>query len=165
MPPQRLRIDELQSSLWKENKTTLRRLYLEERRTLKDVKKAMESEYGFPVAPHTAIYFNGTQIPWNKAWKEIRRSGARESIDCHATELPVDVVMRSPSPVLGVRSATSLRYMMPVPWRLSDASLEALIPAAVDCRTKLYNIPSNLFRMAMINNSQHFLQKPVLRLA
>lgn len=51
MPPQRRRIDELQDGLWKENKTTLRRLYLEERRTLKDVKKAMESEYGFPVTP------------------------------------------------------------------------------------------------------------------
>ncbi|KAH8164414.1 hypothetical protein CIB48_g3845 [Xylaria polymorpha] len=192
MPPQRRRIDELQDGLWKENKTTLRRLYLEERRTLKDVKKAMESEYGFPVTPlstyeyklrelglrkkmkkadwypvyqhyvnsgnrHTVIYFNGTRIPWDKAWKEIRRSGARESIDYHATELPVDVVMRSPSPVLGGGwSTTSLRYMMPVPWRLSDVSLEALIPAAVDYRANLYKIPSNLLRMEMHNNSEQF---------
>ncbi|ROW07168.1 hypothetical protein VPNG_07331 [Cytospora leucostoma] len=24
----------------------------------------------------TAIYLNGTRLPWGKAWKEIRRSGA-----------------------------------------------------------------------------------------
>lgn len=24
----------------------------------------------------TAIYLNNSEIPWNKAWKEIRRSGA-----------------------------------------------------------------------------------------
>jgi hypothetical protein len=27
---------------------------------------------------HTAVYFQGIRIPWAKAWKEIRRSGARE---------------------------------------------------------------------------------------
>ncbi|KAI0909426.1 hypothetical protein F4823DRAFT_426345 [Ustulina deusta] len=99
---------------------------------------------------HTAIYFNGVRIPWEKAWKEIRRSGGRESIDCHATELPVRVVMRSPSPV--PRSVTSL-YEIPVPWDLSGISLETLSPAAVDYRSKLYQIPSNLLRIEMLNNS------------
>lgn len=27
----------------------------------------------------TAIYLNDTQMPWGKAWKEIRRSGATRS--------------------------------------------------------------------------------------
>ncbi|KAJ2986464.1 hypothetical protein NUW58_g5016 [Xylaria curta] len=191
MPPQRCRIDQLQDDIWRKNKTTLRRLFLNERRTLKDVKKAMESEHGFPVTPlstyesklrdlglrkkmkrtdwhpvyqhyvnsgnrHTVIYFNGTRIPWEKAWKEIRRSGARESIACHTTELPVDVIMRSLSPVLGFQSVISVSTL-PVPWHLSDVSLETLSPAAVVYRSKLYEIPSNLLRIEMHNNLEHSL--------
>ncbi|KAI0486687.1 hypothetical protein F4859DRAFT_510474 [Xylaria cf. heliscus] len=113
MPPHKHQMSYLQDDVWKQNETTFRRLYLKERKTLKDVKKIMESEHNFPSTPlstyesklrdlslrkkmkkkdwypiyqhyvnsghkHTAIYFNGTRIPWDKAWKEIRRSGARE---------------------------------------------------------------------------------------
>ncbi|KAI0410761.1 hypothetical protein F5X98DRAFT_384959 [Xylaria grammica] len=186
--PQRRRIDLRQDDIWKKNAATLRRLYLEEHRTLKAVKETMESQHGFPVTPlstyesklrdlglrkkmkkrdwhhvyqhyvntgnrHTAIYFNDVRIPWEKAWKEIRRSGARESIDCHSTELPVGVVMRSPSPV--PRRIASL-YEMPVPWGLSDMSLEILSPASVAYRSKFYEIPSNLLRMEMLSNPHKF---------
>jgi 2-phosphoglycerate kinase len=51
MPPHRRRLNELQDDVWKRNESTLRRLYLQERRTLQDVKYMMESEYGFPVIP------------------------------------------------------------------------------------------------------------------
>ncbi|KAI0863378.1 hypothetical protein F4860DRAFT_522071 [Xylaria cubensis] len=45
----------------------------------------------------TGIYLNGTRIPWEKAWKEIRRSGARVTSDGRPLELPAGVVVRSPS--------------------------------------------------------------------
>ncbi|KAI0387935.1 hypothetical protein F5Y04DRAFT_286844 [Hypomontagnella monticulosa] len=47
---------------------------------------------------HTGVYLNGTKIPWEKAWKEIRRSGARLRSECRDTTLPVGVIMRTPSP-------------------------------------------------------------------
>ncbi|KAH8156665.1 hypothetical protein CIB48_g11581 [Xylaria polymorpha] len=112
----RRQIGGLQDDIWRQNEKAFRRLYLNERKTLKNVKKVMENEYNFPTTPlstyesklrdlglrkkmkkkdwhpiyqhyvnsghrHTTIYFNGTRIPWDKAWKEIRRSGARECND------------------------------------------------------------------------------------
>ncbi|KAI1752977.1 hypothetical protein F4782DRAFT_108458 [Xylaria castorea] len=187
MPPHRYQIGEPQddTGIWKQNETALRRLYLRERKTLKDVKRVMESEHGFPTTPlstyesklrdlglrkkmkrkdwhpiyrhymnsgqrHTAIYFNGTRIPWDKAWKEIRRSGARECNDGDKFRLPADVVMRSPSPGLESRRAIP-SCRVPIPWHLSDISLVALSPTAMVHRLRLYEIPSNLLRMKMLN--------------
>ncbi|KAI0103971.1 hypothetical protein GGR51DRAFT_523061 [Nemania sp. FL0031] len=182
--PERRRVNQQQDDVWRKNAATLRRLYLEERRTLKAVKDAMENKHGFPVTPlstyesklrdlglrkkmkrkdwhtvyqhyvqsgnrHTAIYFNGMRIPWEKAWKEIRRSGGKESIHRCAIELPVGVIMRSPSPVS--HSIASL-YEPVAPWDLSDMSLESLSPAAVTNRSKLYDIPSNLVRVEILSN-------------
>ncbi|KAI0546754.1 hypothetical protein F4679DRAFT_405238 [Xylaria curta] len=49
----------------------------------------------------TGLYLNGVRIPWNKAWKEIRRSGARSiSNISRPAPLPEGVVVRTPSPVL-----------------------------------------------------------------
>ncbi|KAI1743817.1 hypothetical protein F4680DRAFT_470356 [Xylaria scruposa] len=183
--PHRRQICQPQDDVWKQNETTFRRLYLRERKPLKDVKKVMESEHEFPITPlstyesklrslglrkkmkkkdwypvyqdyvnsgrrHTAIYFNGARIPWDKAWKEIRRSGARERNDCHIAGLPADVVMRSPSPDMVSQSAiTSCR--VPIPWHLSDISLVALNPTAMVHRSSLYEVPSNLLRVNMQN--------------
>ncbi|KAI0889164.1 uncharacterized protein GGS22DRAFT_153316 [Annulohypoxylon maeteangense] len=47
----------------------------------------------------TGIYLNGTRIPWKKAWKEIRRSGARSANKCQHARLPTGIVVRTPSPV------------------------------------------------------------------
>ncbi|RWA07137.1 hypothetical protein EKO27_g7965 [Xylaria grammica] len=189
MPPRRHRLDGPRDDLWKENETTLRRLYLKEHRTLKDVKKVMESEHGFPKTPlstyesklrdlglrkkmkrkdwypvyqhyvnsgnrHTAMYFNGTRIPWDKAWKEIRRSGARESIEGSAVALPTDVIMRTPSPALVAQNFLPLYYLPPIPWHLSDAPLVGLSPEAMFLRLRLYDIPSNLLRIEMLNKVQ-----------
>ncbi|KAI0414646.1 hypothetical protein F5X98DRAFT_389674 [Xylaria grammica] len=185
MPPRRHRLDGPRDDLWKENETTLRRLYLKEHRTLKDVKKVMESEHGFPTTPlstyesklrdlglrkkmkrkdwypvyqhyvnsgnrHTAMYFNGTRIPWDKAWKEIRRSGARESIEGSAAALPTDVIMRTPSPALVAQNFLPLYYRPPIPWHLSDAPLVGLSLEAKFLRLRLYDIPSNLLRIEML---------------
>ncbi|KAI8948808.1 hypothetical protein F4801DRAFT_604011 [Xylaria longipes] len=185
MSPHRRRIGEPQDDIWKQNEATFRRLYLRERKTLKDVKKAMESEHEFPATPlstyesklrdfglrkkmkrkdwypvyqhymnsgrkHTAIYFNSERVLWDKAWKEIRRSGARECNDGHIFGLPADVVMRSPSPGPIAQSATPSYYRLPVPWHLSDVSLVALSPTAMVHRLALYEIPSNLLRMDML---------------
>ncbi|KAI1133687.1 hypothetical protein F5Y10DRAFT_283959 [Nemania abortiva] len=193
MPPHSHRVAEAQDNIWKRNEEVLWRLYLKEHKTLKDVKRIMESEYDFPTTrlptyasklhdlglrkkmkrehwhavyhhyvksgyKHSAIYFNGIRIPWAKAWKEIRRSGARECNDCHTTGLPVDVVMRSPSPDLAIQSSISPSVIQ-IPWGLSDVSLEALSPAAVVHRSKFYEIPSNLLRMNMINISQQSLTR------
>ncbi|KAI0106198.1 hypothetical protein GGR51DRAFT_560002 [Nemania sp. FL0031] len=185
MPAHRHRIGGLQDDIWKRNEETFRRLYLREHKTLKDVKKLMESEHSFPTTPlstyesklrdlglrkkmkkkdwypiyqhyvnsgytHSALFFNGTRIPWEKAWKEIRRSGAREQNDGQASRLPADVVMRSPSPTLLVPTF-DLPYRLPIPWELGDVSLMALSPAEVVHRSKLYDIPSNILRIDILN--------------
>lgn len=46
----------------------------------------------------TGIYLNGSKIPWEKAWKEIRRSGARSVTRGQDIALPPGVVIRTPSP-------------------------------------------------------------------
>ncbi|KAI0554311.1 hypothetical protein F4679DRAFT_597388 [Xylaria curta] len=46
----------------------------------------------------SAVYLCGTKIPSTKAWKEIRRSGARSSHDGQRRQLPREVVVRTPSP-------------------------------------------------------------------
>ncbi|TRX91252.1 hypothetical protein FHL15_007857 [Xylaria flabelliformis] len=46
----------------------------------------------------SAVYLCGTKIPSTKAWKEIRRSGARSSHDGQRSQLPEEVVVRTPSP-------------------------------------------------------------------
>ncbi|KAI1151840.1 hypothetical protein F4825DRAFT_338880 [Nemania diffusa] len=51
MPPHGHEINGPQDDVWQRNKTTFRRLYLSERRTLKDVKRVMESEHNFPATP------------------------------------------------------------------------------------------------------------------
>ncbi|KAI1361895.1 hypothetical protein F5Y08DRAFT_313503 [Xylaria arbuscula] len=186
MPPDRFRPHELQDANWKENKETLRRLYLTERRTLKDVKKKMETEHGFPTTPlstyesklrdllglrkkmksqdwrpvyrhyldsgnrHTALYFNGTRIPWGKAWKEIKRSGARISSEDDRVGLPAGVIMRTPSPGLARQASSDLRSKPP-PWDLADAAPEDLEPDALIRRWNIYNIPTNVLRVKMLN--------------
>ncbi|KAF2967840.1 hypothetical protein GQX73_g5727 [Xylaria multiplex] len=192
MPPHRRRPDGSQDDVWKENEAVLRRLYLKERKTLKDVKIVMESEHGFPTTPlstyesklrdlglrkkmkrkdwypiyqeyinsghrHTAMFFNGEQISWDKAWKEIRRSGAREAPRRPAVDLPAGVVMRTPSPVLVARNITP-RYRPPIPWQLSDAPLEGLSCDAMFQRLRLYDTPSNLLRIGMLNNEYYLLR-------
>ncbi|KAI1427604.1 hypothetical protein F5Y12DRAFT_791875 [Xylaria sp. FL1777] len=189
MLPYQRPANQLQHNMWEENKTILRRLYLTERKRLKDVKRVMESEHGFPTTPlstyesklrdlglrkkmkgkdwrpvykhymnsgrrHTAVFFNGTRIPWDRAWKEIRRSGARESNDGETTRLPTDVIMRTPSPVLVPQSAFTLCRAPPVPWYLSDAPLEGLSLDAIFRRLMLYDIPSNLLRIDMLSTVQ-----------
>ncbi|KAI0188189.1 hypothetical protein EV127DRAFT_434921 [Xylaria flabelliformis] len=196
MPPYRRRqLDEQRDGLWKENESILRRLYLKEYKTLKDVKKVMESEHGFPTTPlstyesklrdlglrkkmkgkdwrpvyqhyinsgsrHTALYFNETRIPWDKAWKEIRRSGARELNDGEAIELPTDVVMRTPSPVVPQSAFTSQRGrgLAPAPWSLSNEPLDGLSLDAIFRRLTLYDIPSNLLRIEMLST----LEQPLI---
>ncbi|KAI1749805.1 hypothetical protein F4782DRAFT_511573 [Xylaria castorea] len=189
MPPyKRHQLDEQRDAAWIENESTLRCLYLKERKTLKDVKRAMESEHGFPATPlstyesklrdlglrkkmkskdwrpvyqhyinsgsrHTAIYFNETRIPWNRAWKEIRRSGARELNGGETIELPTDVIMRTPSPVApqSVFTLHGGRGPTPAPWHLSNEPLDGLTLDAVFRRLTLYDIPSNLLRIELLS--------------
>ncbi|KAI3334581.1 hypothetical protein F4824DRAFT_511609 [Ustulina deusta] len=188
MPRNRYRSDGLRNDVWAENETILRRLYLKEHKTLKDVKEEMEAEHGFPTTSlstyesklrdlglrkkmkrkdwrpvyqhylsssgrHTAIFFNGARIPWDRAWKEIRRSGAREPNDSEAIGLPTDVIMRTPSPVLVPQRACTI-YRGPVPWHLSDAPLDGLSLDAIFRRLTLYDIPSNLLRISMLSGLQ-----------
>ncbi|KAI0913833.1 hypothetical protein F4823DRAFT_504478 [Ustulina deusta] len=49
----------------------------------------------------TGVYLNGARIPWEKGWKEIRRSGARSRSNISQPDpLPEGVVVRTPSPVM-----------------------------------------------------------------
>lgn len=43
--------EEKDFAIWDANKETLERLYLEEKNPLKEVKRLMESENGFPIFP------------------------------------------------------------------------------------------------------------------
>ncbi|KAJ3577320.1 hypothetical protein NPX13_g3247 [Xylaria arbuscula] len=196
MPPNRYQPGELRDADWKDNKETLRRLYLTERRTLKDVKKKMESEHGFPTTPlstyesklrdllglrkkmksqdwrpvyrhylnsgnrHTALHFNDTRIPWGKAWKEIKRSGARTSSEDDTVGLPAGVIMRTPSPVLALRESSSLRRQPP-PWHFADAAPEGLRPDALIRRWNIYNIPTNVLRIKMLSKPREPLDEPL----
>ncbi|KAI0547034.1 hypothetical protein F4679DRAFT_555594 [Xylaria curta] len=186
MPPNRRRqLDEQRDDVWIQNESILRRLYLKDHKTLKDVKKAMESEHGFPTTPlstyesklrdlglrkkmkrkdwhpvyrhyinsgnrHTAVDFNGTRIPWDKVWKEIRRSGARELNDGEIIELPTDVVMRTPSPAIPP-SAVTLYRARAVPWHLINEPLDGLSADAIFRRLRLCDTPSNLLRIEILN--------------
>lgn len=47
---QRLQANE-DDAIWRQNASTIRQLYQEERKTLKQVKAIMENEKGFPVTP------------------------------------------------------------------------------------------------------------------
>lgn len=47
-------------SLWDDHKNVLRELYLTKKMNLKDVKKVMESDYGFPT---TFTYVHADDIP------------------------------------------------------------------------------------------------------
>ncbi|KAI1111801.1 hypothetical protein F5Y14DRAFT_301096 [Nemania sp. NC0429] len=198
MPPRERRLDELQHDVWTKNKTTFRRLYLTEHKTLKDVKRVMESEYDFPTTPlstyesklrdlrlrkkmrkqdwhpvyrhyinsgnrHTALFLNETRIPWDRAWKEIRRSGARESNVDYGIELPADVIMRTPSPTQLVASRPILSYYMPLPWNLGDVSLADISPAAIEYRSQLYDIPSNRLRVDMLNHLEESAARASVR--
>ncbi|KAI0530088.1 hypothetical protein GGR58DRAFT_518751 [Xylaria digitata] len=124
-----------EEDVWVENAMLIKRLYLSERKTLKQVKETLESVHGFPSFPlstyetklrdklrlrkklkksdwpavyqhvreregkETGIYINGIQIPWKKAWKEIRRSGYRSAGGDQPCQLPAGVVVRTPSPI------------------------------------------------------------------
>ncbi|KAI1775132.1 ankyrin [Hypoxylon cercidicola] len=57
---------------------------------------AIHQHYQSREGKDTGIYLNGSRIPWEKAWKEIRRSGARSAGS--DTTLPPGVVVRTPSP-------------------------------------------------------------------
>ncbi|CAG9942058.1 unnamed protein product [Clonostachys rosea f. rosea IK726] len=101
--------------IFTQHRPLIKRLYQEERKSLKQVKEILESEYQFPESSlafyeiklrdllgvrkkfkkedwpviyqhhlnsnrkYTALYLDGVKFPWKKAWKEIRRSGAREA--------------------------------------------------------------------------------------
>ncbi|KAI0407503.1 hypothetical protein F4802DRAFT_595317 [Xylaria palmicola] len=48
----------------------------------------------------TDIYLCDVKLPWEKAWKEIQRSGGRSLRDGQPGPLPHDLVLRTPSPVI-----------------------------------------------------------------
>ncbi|KAG6368378.1 hypothetical protein INS49_002584 [Diaporthe citri] len=57
----------------------------------------------------TSIYLNNLEIPWNKAWKEIRRSGAitLPLPQKSPSPLPHGITTRTPSPVQGLSTVTA----------------------------------------------------------
>ncbi|CAH0018189.1 unnamed protein product [Clonostachys rhizophaga] len=103
------------ADIFTQHRPLIKRLYQEERKSLKQLKEILESEYQFPesslsvyetrlrdllgvrkklkredwsiIYQHylnrnkrsSALYLDGVKIPWKKAWKEIRRSGARKA--------------------------------------------------------------------------------------
>ncbi|KAI1092765.1 hypothetical protein F5B19DRAFT_191885 [Rostrohypoxylon terebratum] len=121
--------------IWGQNEPRFRELYEVERKTLKEVKQIMETQYDFPIhsqstyetklkhrlklrkklkkedwaavyhhclardGKDTGVYLNGTRIPREKVWKEIRRSGARSARKDQHTRLPAHIRVRTPSPV------------------------------------------------------------------
>ncbi|KIW77137.1 hypothetical protein Z517_09583 [Fonsecaea pedrosoi CBS 271.37] len=111
-------------SVWVLNKHHFQQLYQTERKTLKDVKRIMETELStyetklrelglrkrlkrdnwLIVAQHylnrsgkdTGVYLNGTRIP--SAWREIRRSGGLVRPRGQLEPLPPGVAVRTPTP-------------------------------------------------------------------
>ncbi|KAI0487675.1 hypothetical protein F4859DRAFT_510243 [Xylaria cf. heliscus] len=85
----------------------------------------------------TGIYLNGMRIPWERAWKEIRRSGSRSVSDGQLRELPAGVAVRSPSPEMSPTLSFSLAsppassMAIPIRTQLASASmnLQVAIPS------------------------------------
>ncbi|KAJ0120529.1 hypothetical protein J7T55_015258 [Diaporthe amygdali] len=71
------------NDIWRQHEAQIRNLYQNKKKTLKQVKEEMEKN-GFPEKPPgkkrlrkpTTIRLDGRNIPFDEAWKEIRRSGA-----------------------------------------------------------------------------------------
>ncbi|KAH6962033.1 hypothetical protein BKA56DRAFT_623343 [Ilyonectria sp. MPI-CAGE-AT-0026] len=81
----------------------------------------------------TGVYLNGTEIPWKKAWKEMRRSGALSASGSRNAPppLPDGVDVRTPSPsgpstphVAPLNEPASVRAMVPSP-NFAARSLQA----------------------------------------
>ncbi|KAI0186119.1 hypothetical protein EV127DRAFT_187445 [Xylaria flabelliformis] len=141
------------TDIWDAHKSIIRRLYVEEKRTLKKVKEIMELEHGFPSFPlstygtklrdqlklpkklkkkdwpvvyrhyqqrqadgkQTHMYLNETFIPWEKAWKEIRRCRVPlDSTGAILTPLPRDVMLKTPPPI-PVSICTTISQLGSVP--------------------------------------------------
>ncbi|KAI0867501.1 hypothetical protein GGS24DRAFT_485425 [Hypoxylon argillaceum] len=148
-------------------------IYESKLRDILGLRKKMKSEdwrsiyqhYVNSGTRHTALYLNGTRIQWNKAWKEIRRSHARDFVNDQPMALPAYVMMRSPSPVQIPHKLLSV-YCMEMPWHLSDAigapvsSTVSLASATSAFVLQLQSIPSNLLRMNMLSAFQQFVKKP-----
>jgi hypothetical protein len=45
------RLNQNDDPIWRQNASVIRQLYQEDKKTLKEVKKIMENEKGFPVTP------------------------------------------------------------------------------------------------------------------
>ncbi|KAI0536533.1 hypothetical protein GGR58DRAFT_475065 [Xylaria digitata] len=139
-----------EGDVWEEKAAVIRHLYLRERKTLRQVKRILESQHKFPVHPlstyetkirdklrlrkklkrtdwpivyhhfrnrsgkDTGIYLNNVRIPWEKAWKEIRRSGGRSIRNGEPEPLPKDVAVRTPSPVMQSMSPDLHRVSLPL---------------------------------------------------
>ncbi|KAI2627759.1 hypothetical protein GGR54DRAFT_590352 [Hypoxylon sp. NC1633] len=86
----------------------------------------------------TAVYLNGSKIPWNKAWKEIRRSGARSTSEGEECRLPSGVIMRTPSPAAHL----SPPYFPAV--RDQPQELISMQLTPVTSRALAHNLPSHL---------------------
>ncbi|KAI2602244.1 hypothetical protein GGR54DRAFT_532103 [Hypoxylon sp. NC1633] len=71
----------------------------------------------------TAVYLNGSKIPWKKAWKEIRRSGARSTGTGQDTMLPLGIVVRTPSPAGHLTVPSNSAHQVPLPGPFSAPSV------------------------------------------
>lgn len=75
-------------------------IYESKLRDILGLRKKMKSEdwrsiyqhYVNSGTRHTALYLNGTRIQWNKAWKEIRRSHARDFVNGKSLSYPENVL-------------------------------------------------------------------------
>ncbi|KAI1416852.1 hypothetical protein F5Y13DRAFT_204230 [Hypoxylon sp. FL1857] len=82
----------------------------------------------------TGVYLNGTEIPWKKAWKEIRRSGARSADKERDPTLPAGLVVRTPPPIerlVQLRRPSHQRPsagLSPMPCTLSSTTISAALP-------------------------------------
>ncbi|GAW12868.1 hypothetical protein ANO14919_022390 [Xylariales sp. No.14919] len=121
-----------ETDIWTDKAALIRRLYVRERKTLKQVKAILETEHEFPVHPlstyeskirdklrlrkklkraewpvvyhhfqsragkETGVYLNNVRIPWEKAWKEIRRSGDQEAGQYAVVTAPMRAIYGSP---------------------------------------------------------------------
>ncbi|KAI0185774.1 hypothetical protein EV127DRAFT_484801 [Xylaria flabelliformis] len=159
----------LEMDIWRTHESIFRKMYLEEKKPLTEVKRIMELRYGFPsfsVATYGAklhrhlnlrkklkkgdwsvvyqhyqqrqaegkqshMYLNNTLIPWEKAWKEIRRNRVR--FEFEVMPLPRDVVLKTPPPPFptSICNSPQLTQLSPPIRRLQMVPSNAHEPAPI----------------------------------